>query len=218
MSQTETDIDTRLQHLLEVVERNRDERCEALLREAREQARQLIRHAHRDARKHMHRNVQSAREDTRQRLAAAEAQRQTRERLHRQDADRALLKRAWLPLNKQLLQRWQQAETRRQWIDMLVRQATANLIATPWRIEHPIDWPEAERVELLARLVKTSSVVPEFSARTDITAGLRICAGEACVDGTRRGLLRARSRIEGIMLAELNDCRARHGKVESWQR
>jgi hypothetical protein len=40
-----------------------------------------------------------------------------------------------------------------------------------------------------------------------ITAGLRICAGDTCVDGTRRGLLRSRSRIEGIMLAKLNDCR-----------
>ena len=42
MNQADTEIDTRLQHLLDVVERNRDERCEALLDEAREQAQQLI--------------------------------------------------------------------------------------------------------------------------------------------------------------------------------
>ena len=89
-----------------------------------------------------------------------------------------------------------------------IRQASATLVDTPWRIEHPHDWPEAERIELLARLVETSSAVPEFSAQTGITAGLRICAGDACVDGTRRGLLRSRKRIEGIMLAKLNDCRS----------
>lgn len=215
MSQTETDLDTRLHDLLEVVERNRDERCEALLREAREQAQQLIKHAHRDARKRMHINIQSTREDARQRLAAAEAQCQTRDRLHRQDADLALLERAWVPLKEQLLQRWQQAETRQQWIDMLIQQAAKNLIATSWRIEHPADWPSAEHAELLTRLVETMNIVPEFSARADITAGLRICAGDACVDGTRSGLLRSRNRVEGIMLAKLNECRARHGKAGS---
>ena len=64
--------------------------------------------------------------------------------------------------------------------------------------------------ELLAKLVKTSGSVPEFSGQTQIKAGLRICAGDACVDGTRCGLLRSRSRIEGIMLAKLNDCRKKH--------
>lgn len=208
MSQVETDINGRLQHLLDVVERNREERSEAVLAEAREQAQQLIRKAYKHARKRLHKEVQSTREDVRRRLAAADAQRQTRARLNRQNADAVLLERGWHPLNKQLLQRWQQADTRRQWIDMLIRQASASLVDTPWRIEHPHDWPEEERIELLAQLVETSSAVPEFSAQTGITAGLRICAGDACVDGTRRGLLRSRKRIEGIMLAKLNDCRS----------
>ena len=207
MNQAETDIDTRLQHLLDVVERNRNERCEAVLGEAREQAQKLLKQAYQDARKHLHSKVQSTREDARQRLAAAEAQRQTRTRLQRQNADRALLERAWEPLNEQLLRYWQEPDTRRHWIDNLIRQAALNLVSKPWRIEHPADWPDAERTELLAKLVKTSGSVPEFSSQTRIKAGLRICAGDACVDGTRCGLLRSRSRIEGIMLAKLNDCR-----------
>ena len=207
MNQADTEIDTRLQNLLDVVQHNRDERCEALLGEAREQAQQLIKKAYKDARRRLHLKIQSTREDARQRLAAAESQRQTRARLHRQNADRALLERAWEPLNKQLLHYWQEADTRRQWIDNLIEQAAENLVSRPWRIEHPADWPDAERTELLAKLVKTSGSVPEFSSQTRIKAGLRICAGDACVDGTRCGLLRSRSRIEGIMLAKLNDCR-----------
>ena len=207
MNQADTEIDTRLQHLLDVVQHNRDERCEAILGEAREQAQQLIKKAYKDARRRLHLKIQSTREDARQRLAAAESQRQTRARLHRQNADRALLERAWEPLNKQLLHYWQEADTRRQWIDNLIEQAAENLVSRPWRIEHPADWPDAERTELLAKLVKTSGSVPEFSSQTRIKAGLRICAGDACVDGTRCGLLRSRSRIEGIMLAKLNECR-----------
>jgi vacuolar-type H+-ATPase subunit E/Vma4 len=210
MSQADTDIDTRLQHLLDVVEHNREERCQALLDEAAEQAQQLVRQAYRDARERLHTRVQSTREDARQRLAAAEAQRQTRARLQRQNADRALLERAWEPLNEQLLAYWHETGSRRQWIEHLIQQATINLVEKPWRIEHPADWPDEERTELLAQLVKASGSVPEFSARTEIRAGLRICAGDACVDGTRCGLLRSRSRIEGIMLAKLNECREKH--------
>lgn len=210
MSQTETDIDTRLQHLLDVVERNRKERCNEVLDKARDQARQLVKQAYHDARKRLHSKVQATREDVRQRLTAAEAQRQTRARLERQNADRALLERAWEPLNEQLLNYWHEADTRRQWIDNLIQQASKNLVGQPWRIEHPADWPEEERTELLAELVKTSGSVPEFSGKTTIKAGLRICAGDACVDGTRCGLLRSRSRIESIMLAKLNECRKQH--------
>ena len=207
MSQVDTDIDTRLQHLLDVVAHNREERCQALLEEAGQQAQQLVKQAYRDARERLHQKVQSTREDARQRLAAAEAQRQTRARLQRQNADRAILERAWEPLNEQLLAYWHETESRRQWIKHLIQQATINLVDTPWRIEHPADWPDEERTELLAQLVKASGSVPEFASRTEIKAGLRICAGDACVDGTRCGLLRSRSRIEGIMLAKLNECR-----------
>jgi len=210
VSQVDTDIDTRLQHLLDVVKHNRDERCEAVLSEAREQAQQLIKQAYQEARKRLHRSVQSIREDARQRLASANAQRQTRARLNRQNADRALLERAWEPLNEQLLHYWRETDSRRQWIDNLIQQAVENLVDKPWRIEHPADWPDEERTELLARLVKTSGSVPEFSGQTRIKAGLRICAGDACVDGTRCGLLRSRHRIEGIMLAKLNECRKQH--------
>jgi vacuolar-type H+-ATPase subunit E/Vma4 len=207
VSQVDTDINARLQHLLDVVKHNRDERCEALLSEAREQAQELIKQAYQDARKRLHGKVRSTREDARQRLAAAEAQRQTRARLDRQNADSALLERAWKPLNEQLLKYWYETDTRRQWIDYLIQHATENLVDKPWRIEHPADWTDEERTELLANLVKTSGSVPEFSSQTGIKAGLRICAGDARVDGTRRGLLRSRSRIEGIMLAKLNECR-----------
>jgi vacuolar-type H+-ATPase subunit H len=200
-------VSAQLQHLLDVVERNRDERCNALLDEARAQARQLTRRAHREARARLRSMVLAAREQARQQLASAKAQQHTRLRLQRHRADKELLARAWQPLARRMQQRWQQAGSRRLWINNLLDQASAMLIDRHWRIEHPVDWPEQERTELEAQLGRELGNPPAFAARAEIAAGLRICAGAACIDGTLEGLLRARTRIEALMLATLNECR-----------
>ena len=56
-------VDAQLQNLLQVVERNRDERCRALLDAARDQARQLLRQAHREARERLHSKLLATREE-----------------------------------------------------------------------------------------------------------------------------------------------------------
>ncbi len=207
MNKTTSVVDAQLQHLLEVVERNRDERCRALLAEARTQARLLVEKAHREARVRLHQKVLETREKVRLQLASAQAQRETRLRLQRHRADRALLTRTWQPLTEKMLQRWRQADARQLWIDNLVEQASTLLVDRNWHIEHPLDWPASERAELEARLGKDLGSKPGFAARAEIEAGLRICAGAACVDGTLEGLLRDRSRIEALLLATLNECR-----------
>lgn len=208
MSAITDDTDVRLQHLLAVVAGNRDERCTALRDDARTQARQLVSTARRDARIRLHRKVLETREQARQQLTAAEAREQTRLRLRRHDTDRALLARAWPLLGDELHRRWQSENSRRQWIDGLVEQAAAALTGSHWRIEHPADWPAAERHELEARLAGEGSLTTVFQAHPEIAAGLRICAATTCVDGTVEGLLRERSRIDALLLATLNECRS----------
>jgi hypothetical protein len=200
-------VDAQLRNLLQVVADNRDERCRVLLDAARVQARQLLQQAHREARKRLHLKVLETREQARQQLASAQAQRQTQQRLQRHRADEALLARAWAPLGERLLQRWERQDSRVLWIDNLVEQALSMLLDRHWRIEHPVAWPEQEREALGMRLEQELGNPPVFVAQTQLQAGLRICAGPTCIDATPEGLLRARTRIEAMMLATLNECR-----------
>ncbi len=197
-------VEAQVRQLLEVVARHRDERCNELLGQARREAVQVIRQAHAEARSRMHQSVQGIREERRQRLAAAEAQRQTRRRHRRQNADLWLLAAAWQPLRRALLARWSQEAARRQWIDFLVGQAGALLVATDWQIEHPLDWPAQERAALEDRLAGQLGRHPEFIPRETIPAGLLICADGTCVDATLEGLLRDQARIESLLLARFN--------------
>jgi vacuolar-type H+-ATPase subunit H len=203
-------VDAQLLNLLQVVERNRDERCRVLLDEARAEARKLLQQARREARERLHRKVLAVRDEARQQLASAQAQRQTRLRLQRHRADEVLLARAWSPLGEQLLQRWERQDSRMLWIDNLVEHARSMLLDRHWKIEHPANWPEPERAALARRLEADLGAPPVFVAQTQIAAGLRICAGPTCIDATRDGLLRARARIEAMMLATLNECRRKY--------
>ena len=200
-------VDAQLQHLLEFLDKHRDEQCTEMLTQARSEAQQEIRQAYSEARARLHQAVQHTREQARLRLTSAVAQQQTRERQQRQQEDQALLERAWQPLRELLQQRWQDKATRQQWIDHLVQQAAAALVDNNWQIEHPEDWPVAERDALQARLVELHGYAPLLTAQPSISAGLRICAGDTCVDGSIAGLLRDRTRIESVLLARLNECR-----------
>ncbi len=204
MSSPGNAVEAQVRQLLQVVARHRDARCDELLGQARREAGQVIRQAHAEARSRLHQSVQDIREERRQRFAAAEAQRQTHRRRRRQAADLLLLAAAWQPLRQALLARWTQEAVRRRWVEFLVRQASAILVATDWRIEHPRDWPEQERAALQEELAGRLGRRPDFIPREAIPAGLRICADGACVDATIEGLLRAQTRIESLLLARFN--------------
>lgn len=196
------------EHLLEVVERYRRERCAALLDKANAQARELVRQAYREARGRVQRGIAEVRLTYRHRIAAARARQQTRLRQQRQRENSALLAGLWEQLQGEILLRWQQRKAREMWIEALVQQAAASLLGAAWTVEHPPDWPLAEQNALRGRLDKVSlSFVPQAA----MTAGLRICAGGACVDGSLNGLLRDRAHIESLLLARLGEaCRKKH--------
>ena len=200
-------LDAQTHHLLEFLETHRDEQCTAMLAQARNEAQQQVRQAHSEAQALMHQAVLDAREQVRARITSATAQQQTRQRQQRQQQDQALLERAWEPLQELLQQRWQEETSRRQWIEHLLLQALAALVDNHWQIEHPGDWPVAERDALAARLDELDGYTVEFTAQPAISAGLRICASDTCVDGSIAGLLHDRTRIESVLLQRLNECR-----------
>ena len=202
MNLPENIADAQLKHLLAVVDRRREDRCNELLQEAHDNAQQVIKHAFSEARSRMHQEILDLREHYRQQIASAEAHQQTNIRQQRQHIDQELLAALWQPLHDVLLRRWQQTEPRRIWIRELVKLAAATLVSPSWTIEHSTDWPVQERTALETQLSQEfKNLVVSFSAMESIQAGLRISADGASVDGTVEGLLGERSRIEALLLA-----------------
>jgi hypothetical protein len=209
MSESGPVVSAQLKYLLAVVEQRRSERCREIMDKAHEQAREVVKQGYRDARQRMHRELGDIRQKRRQQMVSVVAQRQTRKRQRRQQADEELLTTTWLDLHEALLRRWRDSAMRRRWIEDLVNQAASVLVDRHWVIEHPFDWPAQERSALQLRLQKRLAHAPHFEASSTIAAGLRICAGGACVDGSADGLLRERLAIEAVLLARINEYRGR---------
>ena len=211
MSAAESPVGAQTRQLLEVVQRRRVEQCSRVLEQARNQARQIIRNAYQEARNRARQDILDLREQIRAERASAQAREQTRQRHARQQVDRELVEATWQPLQDALLQRWQQPAARRKWIVALIRQASRTLIDSHWNIEYPPDWPVPECNDLKAKLSNDIDCFPNFEARPTIAAGLCICAGGACVDGTLEGLLHGRSHIEALLLAAIRNRRGAEG-------
>ena len=113
----------------------------------------------------------------------------------------ALLAAAWPRLPAALQWLWRQPDTRAAWTSRLAQVARGMLAADGWRIAHPPGWAEAERQAFAAGIAAPA----EFSAGEDIEAGLRICRGGNCVDGTLQALLADRRAIEARLLARLGE-------------
>jgi F0F1-type ATP synthase membrane subunit b/b' len=205
MSSAKTIVDAQMQHLLEVVDRRREEHCARVTEEAQEQARQIVRQARRETRSRAHEDLLELREQIRQQLASADAQRLTRQRQQRQQVEQALINATWPQLHDALQRLWDDQNTRRRWVNDLVLQASNTLLNAHWCIDHPPDWPGQECNDLKARLRNEFDCFPSFEPQSAVTAGLRITAGGACVDGSIEGLLQGRTRIEAILLARFRE-------------
>ena len=205
MSSENTIVGAQLQHLLEVVDRRRDEHCEDLTNEAEAQARQIVRKAFHAALVDAHEDLAELREQIRKQRAYADAQLHTRQRQQRQQIEQKMITAGWQQMHDALQQLWDDEQTRKRWVNDLVLKASGTLIDAHWSIEHPSDWPGQECLDLKARLSNEFECFPTFEPQRAITAGLRITAGGACVDGSNRGLLQGRIRIEAMLLARIRE-------------
>ena len=199
-------LDSKVQHLLDVVTQHRDEKCQAIRATAEAEAKTLLRTAWREARERLHNDNVETRRIVEQQLTSHEAQQQTRRRQQRQASDASLLIVAREALQAALLQRWQQPPSRQLWCEALVDAAAATLDGKAWTIEHPADWPMSESDELLARIKTLCGSTPRLQANAGLDAGLRICAGSSCMDATIDGLLHDRERIDAELLALCSEC------------
>lgn len=203
MNEVANVVDAQVEALLQLVEDYREHRCREILERARAEAATAVRDAHREGRARMHKAVEEERVRSHEKIVSTHAQLQTHKRRGQQQADTALLQQAWDALQKRLLARWQDAGSRRTWVRALLRQARAVLPAKKWQVEHPVGWRTQEALGPGSEL-SAQGELPTFVELPEICAGLRIRAGDACLDGTPAGLLASRAEIEAQLLSQFH--------------
>jgi len=190
--------------LLDLVEADRARRCEAILGEARGRAAALLRQAHADARQRMREAFHEERARRVERVAAARANLQTRQRLGEQQRAAAFLAAGWQRLHEELLRRWRDPAARRAWVAHVSADARRLLPHAEWRITHAPGWPADERDEFAAELARALGTAPTFTADAAVGAGVRIAAMGNVIDGTLPGLLADRAEIGARLLHQVD--------------
>jgi hypothetical protein len=196
-------VDRQTQALLALVEADRAKKCDAIIKEARARAAALLDEAHADARRRMRAMFREEHERTDERVAAAEANLQTRERLALQRRAAALLAESWRRLPAELVRRWREPEARREWVGSVIASAREVLPRDGWTITHAPDWPAPERAALAHELAAVLPAPPQFIADPKIAAGLKVGARGNVIDSTLAGLLADRAAIGGELLRAL---------------
>jgi hypothetical protein len=196
-------VEARTRALLELVENDRRAQCEAIVGEAQAQAAALLAQARSEARARVRQAYAEQRARTAGALAAAQADLQTRRRLHAQRQVEALLLLAWARLPELLRARWADPAARERWLAHALASARSRLPPSGWTLQHGAGWPEAERSALAARLQAESGQTPRFELDARIEAGVRIAAGGNVVDATLAGLLADRDEIGGRLIGLL---------------
>jgi hypothetical protein len=194
--------------LLEYLRRYEVQQIERLLERSYGVAAELIRNAHRRAREHMHRRIEQERRRLREAEETANARLAAKKRVAGYAALNASIQAAWERLPKALQGRWARPEDRRAWCDAILRQACRSLQGPQILVEYPAGWAKAEQRRFLAEIRRHFGRQAETRADAALEAGLRVCAGDACLDGSIAGLLAQRSRIEAQFVAELLQSRS----------
>ncbi len=198
--------------LLEVVERDREERCRRIRAEAVARVAELVRAERREARRRVTDAVRAERDRAEQRREAVLAELLTREREIEQSVGKALVARCWDRLRAVLVARWGEPISRARWTMTLVEQARKVLPVGTWLVEHPRALLPSE---VAAQIGPASGRAPSLSAKDEIRAGLRLSSEGVTLDGTLQGLLADRSSVEGRLLMELSRASASHESAGS---
>jgi vacuolar-type H+-ATPase subunit H len=196
-------LQARTQALLDLVEDDRRTQCAAIVADARAQAETLLAQARADARARVAQFFAEQRARAAAVLAAAQADLQTRRRLHAQHHVEALLARGWARLPEVLRARWSDPAARAAWVAHGLAHARGRLPAAAWTVRHGAGWPEAEREVVAVALARELGTPPHFVHDVRIEAGLRIGAGGNVVDATLIGLLADRDEIGGRLIGLL---------------
>lgn len=190
--------------LLRYIAQVRDRKLAEIHGHAAQERQTLLAAARRRAREQVRRALRDARQDADARIGVARAASQGRLRRARHERTCAAVAAVWPRLVDAVRQRWQCVEGRRAWIAMALAEAERHLPTACWTVSLPPGPARGEsEAEVAAVLERRPGVTLEFTADPALDAGLRIASGAATLDASTQGLLRARTRVEGLWLAAL---------------
>jgi hypothetical protein len=201
MNDVESLLEAQTTALLRRLGREQESRTRHIRDEAGTQAADIVRRARVEARTRVHQAVVETRREDEMALARRRAALDTQARRSRQATTRELLDRAWRALPAALQSRWLDATARERWCEAACLSARRSLRHLD-RLQVEVDpqWLAHVGPFVRSRLEGPSNV--EVTTTDGLGAGLRIRAGDACIDATLAGLLAARERIAAELLAE----------------
>jgi len=186
-----------------LLEQSRDDRCAELEERAALQAAELRTQARRKARERVARAIAEERARIEREVRAVEAEIETEQRRRARRRDLALIDAGGEALRAALRRRWSDEGARRDWAQTVVREAAEVLLGRDWVLEHPADWPAAERDDALAFATDEAGARCTAKPSDAVEVGLRIRSEGALVDMSIAGLLANLARTDGQLLAEL---------------
>ena len=201
MNDVESLLEAQTTALLRRLGREQESRTRHIRDEAGTQAADIVRRARVEARTRVHQAVVDTRREDEMALARRRAALDTQARRSRQATLRELLDRAWQALPAALQSRWLDATARERWCDAACMSASRSLRHLD-RMQVEVDPQWLAHVGTLGRSRLEGPSKVDVTATDGLGAGLRIRAGDACIDATVAGLLAARERIASELLAE----------------
>ncbi|MBF0341555.1 MAG: hypothetical protein HQL95_11430 [Magnetococcales bacterium] len=194
---------TVLEEMLAEIEQKRCSEQTRILSHAREEAAVLIAAAHRQARGRMREFVARERRLLEAAMKSAQTREETERRNHAMSVVRRTLEQARVLLEAALRERWNDPDSRGEWIGKLLERALEFLPAGEWEMVHPARWEASERDAFLLRIQAAGLPAPRVRPEEGLVAGLRLGCQGAWVDGSIPGLTANRSAIDAALLALL---------------
>ncbi len=201
MNDVESLLEAQTVALLRRLGREQESRTRHIRDETAAQSADIVRKARAEARTRVHQAVIDSRREDELALARRRAALDTQARRSRQATIRELLERSWQVLPTALQSRWLDATARERWCDAACAAARRSLRHLD-RLQVEVDPQWLAHVGPLVRVRLEGPSNVEVTAAAGLGAGLRIRAGDACLDATLAGLLAARERITSELLAE----------------
>lgn len=189
-----------LARLLEVVAADRDARCRALVEPAASAASALLADALTDVRCQLRQALAAERARLAAERAAAAARRDAAVRYRAQRLAQCAVDAGLARLAPALQRRWDEAATRQRWVAEAFRIARQRLPATGWCVRHPAGVAAAETAAWLRELADAGVADACCEVATEISAGIEIRVGDACLDATAACLAADRAAVAGRLL------------------
>lgn len=204
MKQTDSIVRMQVDALMALLEQSRSAQCQQARDAAELQAAELRRRARRAARERVSKAAHEERARLEREVRMVEAEIETEQRRSARRRDGALIAAGRKLLADAFAARWARAEARREWAACALEEAAGVLLGRDWTLEHPADWPYAERKQAIELAGERFGATVATQPVDGLSTGLRIRSGGALVDMSIQGLLANERSIEGELLAEFN--------------